>query len=185
MKHELAPTTLVVRQGESTPRVSSRTIAETFGKNHTNVLRRIKELLADCPKDFNRINFDLVEYEDAKGQWRPHYLLTRDAFSLLVMGFTGAEALNWKLRYIEAFNAMERELLHQRLLASPEGHKLIHAGLKLARRLTPERKREIRRAVRYKGLGLSNREIGRLMKCGPDKVRGLIQDHASLKGGAA
>lgn len=185
MKSKSTLTALVVPQGDSIPRVSSLAIAESFGKNHKYVLQKIKEIMAFCPSAFNGPNFRPVEYEDAKGQWRPQFLLTRDAFSLLVMGFTGAEALNWKLRYIEAFNAMEHELLHQRLLASPEGHKLIHAGLKLARRLTPERKREIRRAVRYKGLGLSNREIGRLMKCGPDKVRGLIQDHASLKGGAA
>jgi len=36
--------------------------------------------------------------------------MTRDGFTLIVMGFTGKEAMAWKLRYIEAFNAMEAEL---------------------------------------------------------------------------
>lgn len=39
------------------------------------------------------------------------YLMTRDGFSLLVMGFTGQKALEWKLRYIEAFNEMENSLI--------------------------------------------------------------------------
>lgn len=50
------------------------------------------------------------EYRDAKGEMRKEYLLTRDGFSLLVMGFTGEKALSWKLKYIEAFNEMEKEL---------------------------------------------------------------------------
>ena len=43
-------------------------------------------------------------------QWYKEYLLTRDGFSLLVMGFTGKEALQWKLQYIEAFNKMEEQI---------------------------------------------------------------------------
>jgi len=184
MKHESPHTALVVCQGETVPKVSTKTIAETFEKDHAYVLKRVKALLDDCPADFNQVNFDLVEYEDAKGQWRPQYLLTRDAFSLLVMGFTGPEALQWKLRYIEAFNAMEHELLNQRLLAAPEGRALIHQGLKLARRLTPQRRREIKRALHYKDLGLSNGEVSRLMKCSRDKVRCLLLDHEWSQGGA-
>lgn len=36
------------------------------------------------------------------------YLMNRDGFSLLVMGFTGKKALEWKLQYIKAFNQMEK-----------------------------------------------------------------------------
>ena len=184
MKHTPAPapTALVICQGESVPKVSSLTIAETFKKNHKNVLSKIKELISMSPDDFNQLNFKPVEYEDAKGQWRPQYLLTRDAFSLLVMGFTGKGAHAWKIRYIKAFNAMEHELLGQRLLAAPEGRALISQGLRLARRLTPERRKEIRRAVRYKALGLSNSEIGLILGCSKEKVRGLLLDHALLQG---
>ena len=166
------PTTaLVICQGESTPKVSSLTIAESFGKNHRDVLRRINALIVDLPAAFNERNFAPVEYEDGKGQWRPQYLLTRDAFSLLVMGFTGPEALAWKLRYIEAFNAMEKELLGQRLLAAPEGRALIQEGLRLARRLTPRRRKEIKRALHYHGLGLSNPEIAETLFVGVNTVK--------------
>ena len=183
MKHDFSTTALVVCQGESVPRVSSRTVAEVFGKNHKYVLSKIHELLAVCPEEFNGPNFRPVEYEDSKGQWRPQYLLTRDAFCLLAMGFTGAEALTWKLRYIAAFNQLEETVRGQRLLSSPDGVALIQRGLKLSRRLTPERKLEIKRAVRYQALGLSKAEVGRLLGCGPTKAGNLLREHRWLKGG--
>lgn len=53
---------------------------------HKNVIRAIENL----PKDeFNRLNFEPVKYEDTKGEKRPMYLMTRDGFSMIVMGFTG------------------------------------------------------------------------------------------------
>jgi hypothetical protein len=54
--------------------------------------------------------FEKVEYIDTQNKPRPEYILNRDGFTLLAMGFTGAEALEWKLKYIEAFNAMEEKL---------------------------------------------------------------------------
>jgi Rha family phage regulatory protein len=186
MKHELvlaADVEFVVLPEESSPRVSSQTIAKAFGKTHASVLKRIQVLSNECPKNFTQVNFDLSSFLDSTGRELPHYLLTRDAFSLLAMGFTGPKALKFKLRYIEAFNKMERHLLGQRLLAAPEGRALISQGMKLARRLTPERRREIRRAVRYKSLGLSNSEVGRILACGKEKVRGLLQDHELSQGG--
>ncbi len=187
LKHELViaeDVEIVFLPNESNPRVSSQTVAKAFGKNHKEILRRIKLLTKDCPKKFTERNFAPSDYFDATGRELPHYLLTRDAFSLLVMGFTGKNALNWKLKYIEAFNTMEQELLKKRLLDAPEGRALIQEGLKLARRLTPARRREIKRAVRYKSLGLSNPEVARLMKCGKEKVRNLLLDNELSQGGA-
>ena len=63
----------------------------------------------DAP-DFTERNFALSEYADTSGRKLPCYDLTRDGFSLLVMGFTGEKALQWKIRYIQAFNAMEQAL---------------------------------------------------------------------------
>ena len=88
--------------------VSSRKVAEVFEKEHKHVMRDIKAL--DCNAEFNQSNFGLVEYRDAKGEMRPEYLITRDGFTLLAMGFTGAKAMQWKIKYIEAFNKMEAEL---------------------------------------------------------------------------
>ena len=86
----------------------STDIAKHFGKQHKNVLRDLEAL--DIPEDFNRLNFEPVEYIDAKGEKRRAVRLTRDGFTLLAMWFTGKKAMAWKVRYIEAFNAMEDTL---------------------------------------------------------------------------
>lgn len=88
--------------------VSSLDVAEKFNKRHDNVIQAIKRL--DIPEDFNALNFKAVEYSDVKGEKRKAYNITRDGFVILVMGFTGKEAMQWKIRYIQAFNAMEAAL---------------------------------------------------------------------------
>ena len=89
---------------------TSLDVATHFGKLHKNVLRDIEMLKADCPEEFNGLNFEPVTYRDSKGEQRPMYLLTRDGFTLLAMGFTGKEALRWKLMYIAEFNRMEARI---------------------------------------------------------------------------
>ena len=88
------------------PVTTSLEVAVRFGKLHKNVLRDIKNL--DCSEEFNRLNFEPVKYTDDKGESRPMYYLTRDAFTLLAMGFTGKEATRFKEAYIHAFNRMEQ-----------------------------------------------------------------------------
>ncbi len=88
--------------------VTSLDISNRFGKQHKDVLRAIRDL--ECSSEFNRRNFALVEYSDAKGEKRPAYELTRDGFVFLCMGFTGPQAALWKERYIQAFNDMEAAL---------------------------------------------------------------------------
>lgn len=90
--------------------VSSRIIADRFGKRHNNLLASIKELVKgllenkQTPRDY----FIRSDYQDEQNnQHYPEYLCTRDGFSLLVMGFTGQKAMEWKIKYIQAFNAME------------------------------------------------------------------------------
>ncbi|MCR5564080.1 MAG: Rha family transcriptional regulator [Desulfovibrio sp.] len=75
------------------PVTTSVRLAEVFEKNHRNVLRDIRALMAGCDDDFNALNFELIEYVDAKGRKKPAYAITHDAFSLLAMGFTGQKAL--------------------------------------------------------------------------------------------
>lgn len=83
---------------------TSLSVANVFEKRHSDILAQIREF----PKnDFNERNFSLVKYLDQKGEARPMYNLTRDGFSLLVMGFTGQKAYKWKIEFIEAFNKME------------------------------------------------------------------------------
>jgi len=90
--------------------VSSLTLAEHFEKKHYDVLRSIREIQEDEDEDFNQRNFALVEYKDAKGEFRPAYNVTRDGFSLLGFSFTGKKALAFKKKYIETFNLMEAQL---------------------------------------------------------------------------
>lgn len=87
----------------------SRDVAEAFGKMHKDVLRAIRELIYKEPSLGLR-NFAPFKIKDLTGESTSHYEMDRDGFTLLAMGFTGERALKWKLRYIEAFNAMEAEL---------------------------------------------------------------------------
>ena len=90
--------------------VSSRDIAESFEKQHKDVLESIGNLISQMSTAENSALFISSSYKASNGKINPEYLLTRDGFSLLVMGFTGSKALEWKLKYIRAFNEMEKEL---------------------------------------------------------------------------
>lgn len=113
--------------------VSSLQIAEHFGKRHDNVVRDIENLITDMGmlKNEDISNRGVLKIEDTpelfykttyiqeqNNQKYPMYLMNRDGFSLLVMGFTGKEALEWKIKYIKAFNAMEQEIQHKEYQAS-------------------------------------------------------------------
>ncbi|HCT5134542.1 TPA: Rha family transcriptional regulator [Aeromonas hydrophila] len=94
------------------PVTTSLKVAEVFGKQHKDVLRKIATL--DCSKVFNERNFALVTYQDGKGEARPAYEMTKDGFIFVVMGFTGAKAAATKEAYINAFNWMAEQLAAQR-----------------------------------------------------------------------
>ncbi|MGM9989690.1 Rha family transcriptional regulator [Desulfovibrio piger] len=100
------------------PATTSLEVAQFFGKRHTDVLRDIGNVAGNCPENFSQRNFASAEYSDEQGKPRPMFILYRDGFMLLVMGYTGKKALAMKLAYIEAFNRMEEELARQHA-ASP------------------------------------------------------------------
>lgn len=91
--------------------VSSVRVADRFGKAHRSVLQSIRGL--ECSSEFKLHNFMQSDYTNARNKTVPCYLMTRDGFSFLCMGFTGKEAAKWKEAYINAFNAMERKLLKE------------------------------------------------------------------------
>ncbi|GAB6149847.1 ORF6C domain-containing protein [Clostridium novyi] len=98
--------------------VTSRQIARDFEKEHAKVNRDIENLIEGIAKNGDTYNhlFIRTQYQNEQNkQWYKEYLLTRDGFSLLVMGFTGPKALQWKLKYIEAFNKMEKVLKTKQL----------------------------------------------------------------------
>lgn len=94
------------------PVTTSVSVANFFGKQHKNVIQRLETL--DCSPTFNRLNFQPVEYTDAKGENRPAYQMTKDGFVFLVMGFTGKKAAAFKEAYIAEFNRMEEEIRQQK-----------------------------------------------------------------------
>ena len=91
--------------------VSSRVVAYDFDKQHHHVTQAIENLISE--NSLLKNMFIESTYETDRGRTYKEYLLTRDGFSLLVMGFTGKEALQWKLQYIEAFNKMEEQIKQQ------------------------------------------------------------------------
>lgn len=93
----------------------SRDIAIHFGKQHKNVLRDIDKALEELG-EFGRLNFEPSSYRNEQNKVQRAFSLTRDGFTILAMGFTGAEAMAWKVKYIDAFNLMEDEL---RRIATP------------------------------------------------------------------
>ena len=99
------------------PSTTSLKVAEVFHKRHDAVIRDIRKLKDNTPESFHAHNFVEMfnEVSGANGAIRkyPMYTMTRDGFTLLVMGYTGKDAMRFKLEYIEAFNAMEKELMRR------------------------------------------------------------------------
>ena len=89
--------------------VTSLDVAETFSREHKNVLRDIREL--QCSEDFRRLNFEQSEYLNEQNHKQPMFYMTRDGFTILVMGYTGEKAMKFKEAYIRQFNAMEKVLI--------------------------------------------------------------------------
>lgn len=134
--------TLSTQNGEAV--VSSREIAGHFDKAHYNVLRDIENLLSEgVIKNEETPMFYKTEYTHPQNkQTYPMYLMNRDGFTLLAMGFTGKKATEWKIKYIQAFNAMEKQLSEQqselsnrRLNEAIEAVNRAKKNLNLARKL--------------------------------------------------
>ena len=105
----------MITEQDGKPVTTSRAVAEQFGKQHKNVIQAIESLRATLDetadgKEFSRLNFQPADYIDTQGKTRPAYILTKDGFTMLVMGFTGSKAMQFKIAYINAFNRMEQLL---------------------------------------------------------------------------
>ena len=117
--------------------VSSRQVAENFGKEHSKVIRSIEGIanFGDTQGMFHKVSY----VNEQNGQEYKEYLMNRDGFSLLVMGFTGKEAMAWKLKYIEAFNAMEKKLSKPQLTLTEQ----MAQGLLAAQQLLSEKNKQV------------------------------------------
>ena len=99
---------IILHQQNGRVLVTSREVAEKFGKEHKNVIQAVKNLTAENSALLPM--FIESSYKTVQNKELPMYYMDRDGFTLLVMGFTGKEALNWKVKYIQAFNQMEEQL---------------------------------------------------------------------------
>lgn len=93
-----------------TARVDSLYVAEFFDKEHKNVLRdiaRITDPTSGLSEEFGRLNFEPSSYTSSQNKKQPCYMMTRDGFTMLVMGYTGQKAMRFKELYIKRFNEME------------------------------------------------------------------------------
>lgn len=111
-------TDIILSTQNGEPVASSRQIAESFDKRHDHVIRDIDTIKKDVP-NFGEMFFE-TEAPDSYGRPQRTYLMNRDGFTLLAMGFTGKAALEWKLKYIQAFNAMEKQLAQRPQLSRAE-----------------------------------------------------------------
>lgn len=141
----LANTAPVVSIANHRPVTTSKAISDYFHKQHKNVLQKIDALATDLPAEWYELNFKLIQIDVDLGAGRtrkdPAREITRDGFTLLVMGFTGKRALEWKIKYIDAFNQMEATL----------------TGLQHAR-LTPSQQRTLQEAVATRTAGLTDQQ---------------------------
>lgn len=91
----------------------SLSIAEMFEKRHDTVLRAIENKIKNDSTQNCGQCFFKTRYKDDSGKWNTKYLMNRDGFTFLAMGFTGKKADEWKWKYINAFNAMEKVIMEK------------------------------------------------------------------------
>lgn len=114
-------------------------VAEIFQRRHDDVVRSVEKLIKrneEASKDIRTFSdiskqFIKTRYKDEQGRMQTKYLLNRDGFALLVMGFNGRKAHEWKLKYIDAFNQMEKILTEKQTsvwLETRQQGKLIRKG---------------------------------------------------------
>ena len=103
-------------------------MTDAFEKEHKSVLADIRNTVSKCSEAFTGLNFQLSEYTDSTGRKLPMYILTKDGFMMLAMGYTTPEAMRVKEAYIAKFNEMEEELRHPRY----QSNSLIDAHVRAA-----------------------------------------------------
>lgn len=163
------PAIALTPDAQGRPTCLSIDVALHFQKKHLHILRDIDRLKSLLPNSFTESNFGFSEYTDKTGRKLRAFRLTRDAFSLLIMGMTGPAAIRWKLRYIEAFNTMERELLERH-----DGDLFLAGARAAAQRLAgEERARLADCALALLDEGLTQREVGELLHVSRWTVRRL------------
>lgn len=120
----------VYKTEKGTPVTDSVRVSQVFGKKHKNIMQTIRNMLGTAENSAHRKWFYQSTYIDAQGKTQPMFVMNRDGFSLLTMGLTGAKAMQFKVAFIEQFNAMETTL--KQLATTPAIPRTFSEALRLA-----------------------------------------------------
>lgn len=120
---------LVIQGGNGRDATTSLIVSQVFGKEHAKVVRDIESL--SCSTNFNVANFGVIEYTDTRGRIQKAYEMTKDGFSFLVMGYTGAKAGQFKEMFIAEFNKREAMLKSDDYILA-RSQEILHNRLQLA-----------------------------------------------------
>ena len=172
------------------PATDSLMVAEVFGKEHARVMRDIREL--GCSEDFRLGNFAESSYTNAQGREMPRIFMTEQGFTLLAMGYTGSEAMNFKETYIAEFDRMRESLSRPRELTRLELIELARDA-ELARLETEKKNAELEYQLRIQEpkvalydvamQAVNAQPIGTVAKSlsvGPNKLFAFLREHHIL-----
>lgn len=112
MTHESIQAVPDIAVDNGVPKTTSLEVARVFDKRHDNVIRDIRQLLQDVTPGFGLLNFEECFRINvlANGKKEPYFKLTKDGFTMLAMGYTGKQAIQFKEAYIRRFNELEAAL---------------------------------------------------------------------------
>lgn len=151
---------------------TSLQVAEVFGKNHRDVLSAIDDLKEGAAENFADLFNDSSYIHPQNKQTYRQVIMNRDGFTLLAMGFTGKKALQFKLRYIQAFNEMEEALKNQPALRLPKNNAEMLQVVQNVNEETNKRIDEVENSVSKltDEFGLPNKSAGKLRNYGNQRV---------------
>lgn len=140
--------TELVALNDGKPMTSSRKMARRFNKRHDNILQLYQSrIVGRHSAEFIALNFQVVEYPDAKGEMRPEILMTKNGFIAMATKMRGAE--DWQERFIAAFDVLTEQMermaftLWNRRLAVETRDATSHAKASIGSRLMLDRKKEL------------------------------------------
>lgn len=174
------------------PITDTKILADTFGKRHSDILRKLETL--GVSDEFNGRNFTLVSYLGNNGEQRPMYKMTRSGWTFLVMGFTGKKADAFKEKYIDAFDAMEKYIQEGKVGRIPQTYSeaLLLAGEQAAKVEQLELQEKVNApkvvyhdTVKSVGKGVLIGQFSKVLTpdivIGPNKLFTLLRNHGILQ----
>lgn len=157
---------------------TSLIIAQAFNKRHTHVLDAIENKIhsAENSAQYQGM-FKKSFYKDTSGKQNKMYFMTRDGFTFIAFGFTGKRADEFKLKYIQAFNDMEKYIIQQQELLPMTPREKLKLMLE-AQEETAVRVDQVEKDIKYlkEEVTLDNRKYSFLGKAINRKVSVYIRD---------